>query len=841
MSESAKKPATPAGTDEDVAFGETVARLRERFRTMNEATPGVTAELGPASHPVADLQRLARLCGRDVMDPVADALPASMPGPATLALVADKLGFSVVWEAMSLSQLEPSLLPAVVMLRDRTSRLVIGRTEENRFRLLGAEGYVDVDIETLDRAASSSIFRVIDLASPGVKVGPSAASAAVSPASPDTTRMPSSPRPDAESSVSDLLPPKAAAPAAEEATPISAQPQIHSERLIQPGEQVVTGPGGSNSSSQKDRPVRPAAAPRATPVLSRETEPNPNVFGLLMLSLEGQGARIAYLCLGGLLINLLGMALPLFSMAVFDRVIPHGANETLWALSIGAVLALTLETFLRHGRLKLADAIGHESSHVLQARFVRRLLFARAQRVPQQFGPIMPLVQEMEQSGRLMPQLIASLAVDLPFFIFLMIFIASISGPVVLAPLVATFFLVACHVLAHLMSRRAMRETMGAQGRQVQQVMDMVGGVERVRITNSGPGYLSSWEQVSDEAGYSGHVVRYWNGMAAQIAAVIVQVAIVATLVIGTYRIQDASMTIGALSAVILLVNRSLMPVSILAGLAFRAVQNVRALSALVPFLTEPVERAGDQAQPFRTQLRGKIDLHRLSVVYPGEIRPCLREVTLSIAPGERVALVGRAGSGKSSLLRLIARLIEPQDGRILLDERDIGQYDPAWLRAQIGLMLQDTTLFNGTLHENLVTGLPEIDPAYFDQINRLAGVADFASHHPAGYTLPVGPGGQRLSGGERQSVALARALMGAPAVLLLDEPTSAMDNGLEARVIAELRKLEPGRMGIIVATHRLPVLALVDRIIWLDQGRVVADGPKDQILKRLGVSAGAP
>jgi ATP-binding cassette subfamily C protein LapB len=580
--------------------------------------------------------------------------------------------------------------------------------------------------------------------------------------------------------------------------------------------------------------------PQATAAPNRESEPNPNVLGLLVLSLEGQGPRIAYLCLGGLLINLLGMALPLFSMAVFDRVIPHGANETLWALSIGAVLALALETFLRHGRLKLADAIGHESSHVLQERFVRRLLFARAQRVPQQFGPIMPLVQEMEQSGRLMPQLIASVAIDLPFFVFLMVFIASISGPVVLAPLVATLLLIACHVLAHLMSRRAMRETMGAQGRQVQQVMDMVGGVERVRITNAAPGYLAAWEKVSDEAGYSGHVVRYWNGMAAQIAGVIVQVSIVATLVIGTYRIQDASMTIGALSAVILLVNRSLMPVSILAGLAFRAVQNVRALSALVPFLTEPVEQAGDRAQPFRTSLQGKIDLHRLSVVYPGEIRPCLREVTLSIAPGERVALVGRAGSGKSSLLRLMARLIEPQDGRILLDERDIGQYDPAWLRAQIGLMLQDTALSNGTLHENLTAGLPEIDPAYFEQVNRLAGVADFASLHPSGYTLQVGPGGQRLSGGERQSVALARALMGAPSILLLDEPTSAMDNGLEAKVIAELRKLEPGRMGIIVATHRLPVLALVDRIIWLDQGRVVADGPKEQILKRLGVSAGA-
>ncbi|WP_284178201.1 ATP-binding cassette domain-containing protein [Rhabdaerophilum sp. SD176] len=851
MSESARQQSEPAGSEGEAPFGETVARLRERFRSMNETAQGVTAELGPASHPVADLQRLARLCGRPVEEPVPDAPPASIPGPATLALIADKLGFSVIWEAMSLRQLDSGLLPAVVMLRDRSSRLVIGRTDENHFRLLGPEGAYDVGIDGLDRAASSSIFRVIDLARPTprpvaapdpVPQEPSAGSAPGGPAPPPLPMPGAVAAPEARSEAQRAIP---QAPARSSGSPGQPphNPTSTADRAADP---VGPSPRPQEERSRKD-PARPdpavpgnrAARPEPTNA-EPAMEPAPDVLSLLRLALEGQGGRIAYLCLGGLLINLLGMALPLFSMAVFDRVIPHGANETLWALSIGAILALGLETVLRHARLKLGDAVGHEASHVLQARFVRRLLFARAQRVPRQIGPIMPLIQEMEQSGRLMPQLIASVAIDLPFFIFLMLFIFSISGPVVLAPLVATFLVVLCHVAAHVMSRRALREAMGAQGKQVQQVMDMVGGIERLRITNAAPSRMAAWEQVSDEAGYTGHLARYWNGMAAQLAAVIVQVSIVAALVIGTYRIQDASMTIGALSAVILLVNRSMMPISILAGLVFRALQNVRALSALAPFLVEPIEQAGDRVRPIRQGLRGKIDLHRLTVVYPGELRPCLRDVTLSIAPGERVALVGKAGSGKSTLLRVLARLVEPQDGRILLDEQEIGQYDPAWLRAHLALMPQDSTLFDGTLHDNLMAGLPDVDPAYFEQVNRLAGVADFASLHPAGYTLEVGPGGQRLSGGERQSVSLARALMGAPTVLLLDEPTSAMDNGLEARVIADLRKLETERMGIIVATHRLPVLAMVDRIIWLDQGRVVADGPKDQILKRFGVGPAA-
>ena len=861
MSESAKRQGDPAGPEEEAPFGDTVARLRERYRSMSESTPGVEAELGPASHPVADLQRLARLCGRDIADPVPDTLPASMPGPATLALIADKLGFSVIWEAMSLTQLDSALLPAVVLLRDRSSRLVIGRIGETRFRLLGPEGVFDVDVDLLNRAASSSIFRVIDLAKPAPRPAAAPPHQEARPGADPNPVQPAPMHPASPPVLSKTTQPAIGTPSPES----PAQPEIPvpppnvppPQRVEAPASSGPSGPAGSATPRMEDGtrmqegmrldpatqpppvPKPKAIRPHASPTELSDA-PSPNVLSLLLMSLEGQGGRIAYLCLGGLLINLLGMALPLFSMAVFDRVIPHGANETLWALSIGVVLALGLETLLRHARLKLGDAVGHESSHVLQARFIRRLLFARPQRVPRHLGPIMPLIQEMEQSGRLLPHLIASVAIDLPFFIFLMVFIASISGPVVFAPLLASGLLVIGHLMAHFMSRKAFREAMGAQGRQVQQVMDMVGSVERLRITNAAPARLEAWEQVADETGYSGHLARYWHGMAAQMAAVVVQISIVATLVIGTYRIQDASMTIGALAAVILLVNRSMMPISILAGLVFRALQNARALSGLAPFLVEPIEQAGDRARPSRQTLRGKLDLHRLSVMYPGELRPCLRDISLSIAPGERVALVGKAGSGKSTLLRTLARLVEPQDGRILIDGQDIGQYDPTWLRANLALMPQDTALFDASLHDNLLAGLPDVDPAYFEQVNRLAGVADFASLHPAGYTLQVGPGGQRLSGGERQSVALARALMGAPTLLLLDEPTSAMDNGLEARVIAELRKLETDRMGIIVATHRLPVLAMVDRIIWLDQGRVVADGPKDQILKRLGVGAAA-
>ena len=231
-----------------------------------------------------------------------------------------------------------------------------------------------------------------------------------------------------------------------------------------------------------------------------------------------------------------------------------------------------------------------------------------------------------------------------------------------------------------------------------------------------------------------------------------------------------------------------------------------------------------------------EIELLHITKSYPdGAV--AVKDLSLSIADGEFIILVGPSGCGKSTLLKLIARLAEPGDGRIGLDDRDIRQFDPAELRQAISYMPQEVSLLDLSLRENLTIGLPSVSEVQFERIVKLCGVHDFAANHPSGYSLRVGQGGQRLSGGERQSVALARAMMGDPALLLLDEPTSAMDNGLEARIIAELKQ-SLGQTGLLIATHRLPLLGLVDRVIWMDGGRIVADGPKQQIFQKLGVAA---
>lgn len=749
-------------------YAETLNRLRARLGEMREATADPFEQLGPKSHPVADLMRLARHLGRGFSEPIPDEMPDGLPGPATINVAAEKLGFETLWETLSPEQLEAHDFPLVILLKDRSSRLALGFAGEGRLRLLGSEGEYQIEMQALSRLSTGTVFRVMGKAS--AETAPKAA-----PAAP------------------------------------AAQP-------------VIAPPSAEPSAS-------PAAPPRAEPMAVAE---------MLRLALKGQSRRILHLCIASFLINLIGMAMPLFSMAVFDRVIPHAAVETLWALALGVALALGLELMLRHARLKLFDAVGQNASFDLQGRVLGRLLFARLPEVPRAGGQVLPVAQELDQAALIAPQLLVSLAVDLPFFVLLMLFIASIGGPIVLAPLIGTALLVLIHAITHGTARRAHHEHIGESRRQMQHVLDAVSGAERIRLANAAPIMLSRWEETADRAGYAAHIGRYWHGMAAQAGAMVVQAVVVVTIVIGAFRVQDAAMTIGALSALILLVNRAMMPVSILTGLLFRAMQLGEGLGPARGLIEGNVERPGDLSATPDGAIRGKLDLHRVSFAYPGESRPVLREVSLSIAAGERIGIIGKAGCGKSSLLKLMTRLADPGDGRILLDEWDIRHFEPAALRRAVALMPQETALFDLSLHDNLVIGLPRLERAEFDRIVKLTGVQEIASQHPAGFSLMVGPGGARLSGGERQAVALARAMMGNPKLLLLDEPTAAMDNGMEARLIAELKKTatDPERFGLVIATHRLPMLALVDRVIWLDQGRVVADGPKEQVFAKLGLAA---
>ncbi len=711
------------------------------------------AVTGPNSHPLADLRRLAVLWQK--LNPARDQGSGEaddslvIPGPAGLAIAAAKLGLDVVCEQCDAGALKSSDMPVVVLLKDGSSRLVVGKQSDGCYRIAATDSEVNVLPSDLAAAATGTIFRV---------------------------------RPTT--------------------------PEVQSIDV---------------DAASADASGNPSTASRT-------------IWRHLLRLMRENRSGLRQLIIASLLINLFGMTLPLFSMAVFDRIIPHSAMETLWALALGVVTALVLEFCLRHTRLKLFDAVGQRASHSLQGQAMGKLLHSPVSALPGRSGAAVQPMQELEQMAMIAPQLVVSLAVDIPFFVFLMVLIGSIGGPIVIAPILGSLLLMLLHSLAHVMAHRSALAQGGFVRRLQQYAIDSIAAQERIRLTGSAPHMLAGWEQASDDAGFASHQARYWHGLAAQGSAVIVQLVVVATIVMGVFLIEAAAMTIGALSACILLVNRSMMPVSIATGMSFRMIQILQASGPLVSILGMKTESGGDQSLAVADSIAGHISLQNVSFRYPGETRSALNDVSFSMKPGEKIGIIGKAGCGKSTLLRLIARLYEPEQGRLQLDHRDIRQFDPAFVRRMISYMPQDAQLIDGTLDDNLTLGLSLVDKAEFDRISMACGVHAFASRNPSGYSLQVGPGGQRLSGGERQCVSLARAMMGKPRVLMLDEPTAALDNMLEARIIADLRT-NLGQTGLIVATHRLPALDLVDRIIWIEEGRIAADGPKAEIFQKLGLA----
>ena len=535
--------------------------------------------------------------------------------------------------------------------------------------------------------------------------------------------------------------------------------------------------------------------------------------------------------------NLMLLALPIYTGLIFDRVIPHSAFDTLWAVSIGVMLALGADLAVRWVRLKLQDALASAASATLQAAVVRRLVEVRMIEAPRSAGAVTLRLKEIDGLTQLVPQFITGVAIDAPFLLLVFALIWMNGGAVVLAPIIGMVVLAVVHHIANLGAKTEQMRSMKLAQIQTNQLIETVEGLETVKTTRTERRVLGRFERLTDEFAYSSHIMRLWYGFAAYTNITVGQAMVVMVLMIGAYQISAGAMTVGGLSACSLLVGRVISPIGQLVTVIHRMHQSRATLRALSDGEAGKSETAGDRSGAVGVPRLGAIRLQGVSFSYPSQTTAQIDGVTIRIEPGEKVAIIGRSGSGKSTLLKLLTRLVEPERGAILVDELDARQYEPSDLRRAFGYMGQTPGLVDDTLLVNLTLGLDRVDPARLDQIVRLAGVAEFAARHPHGFAMGVGPRGEKLSGGERQSVALARLLLAEPKVLLLDEPTASMDTMLEARLVRDL-KTHLGSRTLIVATHRAPILELADRLIWLDAGRIVADGPKAEVMRRLSGSA---
>lgn len=537
------------------------------------------------------------------------------------------------------------------------------------------------------------------------------------------------------------------------------------------------------------------------------------------------------------LVNAFALAFPMFSMNVYDRVVPNNAVETLWALAIGVVLVLCADLFMRTLRSHFVDEASARVDVQISAKLMEKVLGMRLENRPESVGSFAANLRGFEQVRDFIASGTVTALIDLPFALLFVIALGWISPWLVAPVLVAfTLILVVGYVLQHRLHELA-ETTYKASAQRNATLIESLTGIETIKTQGAEGVIQARWERANRFVAGINVRMRGISSGAMYATGWLTQMVSVSTVIIGVYLISQRELTMGALIAAGMLAGRALAPAGQIVGLLMQYQGARTALENLNRLMDKPVERpsAAEGGAPFiqRRELKGEIEFRNVRFAYPGRTDSALEGVSFRITPGERVALIGRVGSGKSTMQRLMMGLYQPTDGAVLLDGIDVRQLDPADVRRNLASVSQDVMLFYGSLRDNITFGLPFADDAAVVQATETAGLAEFVNRHPRGFDMPVGERGELLSGGQRQGVGIARAVLHNAPILLLDEPTSAMDFSTEAHVTARLTAFAHAKT-LVVVTHRTSLLSLVTRAIVVDNGRIVADGPRDRIMEAL-------
>jgi ATP-binding cassette subfamily C protein LapB len=533
------------------------------------------------------------------------------------------------------------------------------------------------------------------------------------------------------------------------------------------------------------------------------------------------------------LINSFALASPLFIMNVYDRVVPNNALETLWVLAAGVVTVFLFDFILRNLRGYFVDAAGKIADVKLASRIFEQVLGLRMAARPASAGAFANNLREFESLRDFFTSASLVTLVDLPFVLFFILIVWWLGGPIAIVPAIAVPCVISVGLCLQTPLNRLVRRTFKEAAQKHGVLVESISGLETIKSIGAEGRMQRNWEQFVGATARSATRARFLSSFAVNFSTLAQNLVTVGIVTFGVYRIGEGLLTVGALVACTIITGRGMAPLAQVAGILTRYHQARAAYDALSQVMALPVERPPRVRFLHRPELRGEIAFKNVTFSYPGQKFPALDGVSFVIKPGERVGLIGRIGSGKTTVEKLVVGLYEPDQGAVLIDGTDLRQIDPADLRRNVGCVLQDVFLFHGSVRDNITLGAPFADDPGVLRAARIAGVEDFVARHPQGFDLNVGERGESLSGGQRQAVAIARALLLDPPVLVLDEPTSAMDNGAESRFKQRLGEVLAGR-SLLLVTHRASVLSLVERLIVLDAGRVVADGPRDEVLKAL-------
>ncbi len=537
--------------------------------------------------------------------------------------------------------------------------------------------------------------------------------------------------------------------------------------------------------------------------------------------------------MASMLINLFAIASPLFVMNVYDRVVPNQALETLWVLAIGVGVVYGFDFILRSLRGRFIDVAGSRADIALSARIYERVLGLRLDARPASAGAFANNLREFDGIREFFASLTLTAFVDVPFALLFLLVVWWIGGPLVLVPLAAIPILLLYGLFVQPKLRRAAELGMRAASQKNATLVEALVEAETVRALGVAGRLQGQLENSVAQSAHWGTEARAWALSATNLATFLQQLVSVGVVVLGVYLIADGLLSMGALIAAVILSGRAVGPLAQIAALLTRYYQASTALNTLNDVMQMPVERPEGKVFVTRPVIQGSIEFDHVTFRYPGQELAALNDASFRIDPGERVAIIGRVGSGKTTINRLIAGLFQAEEGAVRIDGVDMRQLDPGDLRHNIGYVSQDSQLMFGTIRDNLTLGIAHADDEQIVRAAQLTGVAGFVDRHPLGFDMPVGEHGSMLSGGQRQAVGLARALVQDPPVLLLDEPTGSMDNSSEEHIKRELADVIDGKT-LVLITHRASLLELVDRVIVVDAGSVVADGPKAQVLEAL-------
>ncbi|MDG3086286.1 type I secretion system permease/ATPase [Vibrio hannami] len=537
--------------------------------------------------------------------------------------------------------------------------------------------------------------------------------------------------------------------------------------------------------------------------------------------------------IASLLVNIFAIAAPMFTRLVYDKVVPNLAFETLWVLASGIFVVFIFDLILKLLRSYFIDVAGKKSDILISSKLFSKVMGIRMESKPPSVGAFARHLQEFESIREFFTSATISALIDLPFALMFLIIIWLLAGNLVIIPIVGVVILIIHSLLIQGPLRKSIEEGSRLASQKYANLIESLAGLESVKLFGAQSQFQYRWEEAVTHMSNWGIKSRRITDSIQNMAGFVQQSSNVGMIILGVYLIAEGELTMGGLIAATMLSGRAIGPLVQLSLLSTRYNQAKSSMTIINQVMEMPDEQEEGKRYIHRPIIQGKIELDKVTFHYPDSPVAAVRDLSLTINPGEKVAIIGRIGSGKTTLERLIMGLYKPTEGYVRIDDTDINQLHHVDVRRNIGCVPQDSVLFFGSIRDNITLGQTLVDDReVLDAANR-AGVTAFTQQDPAGLERQVGEGGTLLSGGQRQAVAIARAMLGRPPVLLLDEPTSAMDNRSEMLIKHQLNQMKSDET-LILITHKTTMLDVVDRVIVMERGTVIADGPKEQVLSDL-------